>query len=333
MNRKLLITALSALLVNADLSGQINHQEVNAMSYKTIKMITTQTNYKRILIEGIEIFYREAGNPGNPTILLLHGFPSSSHMYRDLIEDLSGSFHLIAPDYPGFGNSDAPSRETFKYTFDHLTSIIEQFIDSIGLSKFSLYLQDYGSPIGFRIANRRPHSIQALILQIANAYLEGIGPAFAAVPEFWKNRNAATEKPVRAQLTLEGTKFQYLDGIENITRVNPDAYVYDQFFLDRPGNNEIQMDLFYDYQHNVPLYDTWHKYLRTYKPQTLIAWGKNDQFFTAAGANAYLKDVPDAEIHLLNSGHFALEEFHYEVSLLIKSFFEKKGLCSTGINE
>lgn len=289
-------------------------------------MTQTEIYYKKIRIEGVEIFYREAGNPDNPTILLLHGFPSSSHMFRDLMRNLSTSFHLVAPDYPGFGNSDSPSRKLFKYSFDHLASIVEQFIDAIGLSKFSIYLQDYGSPIGFRIATNRPESIETIILQNANAYVEGIGPAFSAVPEFWKNRNEETEKPVRAQLTLEGTKFQYLDGVEDTSSISPDAYIYDQFFLDRMDNHEIQMDLFFDYQHNVPLYPVWQKYLTQYQPSVLITWGKNDQFFTSAGALAYLKDVPDAEVHLLNSGHFALEEFHAEIAELIQSFIEKKKL-------
>lgn len=283
-----------------------------------------QVYYRTVKIAGLDIFYREAGDKNKPDILLLHGFPASSHMYRDLINDLSDAFHVIAPDYPGFGASEVPSRELFNYSFDTLTAVIEQLIDSMGLKKFSIYLQDYGGPVGFRIASRRPDAIQALIIQNANAYLEGIGPAFSAVPEFWKNRNAQTEKPVRAQLTLEGTKFQYLDGVADPGRINPDAYSYDQYLLDREGNNEIQMDLFYDYRHNVPLYPVWQHYFKKYQPPALIAWGMNDKFFTAAGAKAYLQHLPDAELHLVNSGHFALEEFHFEIAALIKSFFERR---------
>lgn len=283
-----------------------------------------EIHYRNVIVDGVKIFYREAGDRAKPAILLLHGFPTSSHMYRDLIADLSGSFYLVAPDYPGFGNSDAPSRETFKYSFDHLAVIMEHFIDAIKLNKFSLYMQDYGSPVGFRIAVKRPAAVQALILQNGNAYMEGIGPAFADIPAFWKNRTAATEKPVRAQLTLEGTKFQYLYGVGDSSKISPDAYGYDQYFLDRPGNNEIQMDLLYDYQNNVALYPAWHQYLKTHQPPVLLPWGKNDPFFTAAGAKAYLQDLPDAEIHLLNGSHFALEEYHTEIAELIKAFFGKK---------
>jgi len=322
---KVFAAVILCVALHADQVIYAQHSN-HSVSLSNKKMKNLQVYYRTVKIGGLDIFYREAGNKEKPSILLLHGFPASSHMYRDLINDLAGSFHVIAPDYPGFGASEAPSRKTFTYSFDNLTAIIEQFIDRIGLTKFSLYLQDYGGPVGFKIASRRPSSIQALILQNANAYLEGIGPAFSAVPEFWKNRNAETEKPVRAQLTLEGTKFQYLDGVADATTINPDAYVYDQYLLDRTDNNEIQMDLFYDYRHNVPLYPVWQEYLKQYQPPTLITWGMNDKFFTAQGAKAYLQHLPNAELHLLNSGHFALEEFHTEIAGFIKSFFERKGL-------
>jgi len=267
-------------------------------------------NYRTINVSGVEIFYREAGDPSHPTILLLHGFPSSSHMYRDLINDLADRYHLVAPDYPGFGNSGMPSRDAYHYTFDNLSITIEKFIDAIGLKKFSIYMQDYGAPVGFRIILRRPELLQALLVQNGNAYLDGLGPAIEDGKHFWANRNEETEGAMKNILTLEGTKIQYVDGAEDASRISPDAWHYDQYFLDRPGNKEIQLDLLYDYQNNLKQYPSWQKFLRDRQPATLITWGKNDALFTAEGAVAYKQDVPNAELHLLNSGHFALEEFH-----------------------
>ena len=276
--------------------------------------------YKTLAIDGVNIFYREAGSSSNPVILLLHGFPSSSHMYRDLMNDLADRYYLIAPDYPGFGNSDMPDRDKYTYTFDNLSVTIEKFIDALKLTRFSLYMQDYGSPVGYRIAVRRPELIEALIIQNANAYEEGIGPAIDDGKRFWANRNTETENAMRNILTLEGTKMQYIDGVEDVRRISPDAYQYDQLFLDRPGNKEIQLDLLYDYRNNLTLYPVWQQYLREHQPRTLITWGKNDAMFTEKGALAYKKDLPNAEIHLLNTGHFALEEFHTEIAAYIDGF-------------
>ncbi|MDX2301148.1 MAG: alpha/beta hydrolase [Microscillaceae bacterium] len=282
--------------------------------------------YKKLDVHGLQIFYREAGDASKPTILLLHGFPSSSHMYRDLIADLQDDFHLIAPDYPGFGFSSMPDKSEFSYTFDHIAQVMEQFIDQLGLKKFNLYVHDYGAPIGYRIASKRPELIQSLLIQNANAYLEGLGPNLAAIPPFWTNRNAETEEPIRGLLSLEGTKFQYLDGAENPENISPDAYYLDQYFLDRPGNSEIQLDLLFDYQNNVPLFDIWQQYFRQHQPSALIIWGENDRFFVEAGARAYQKDLKDTEVHLVNSGHFALEEFHREIAQHITHFLSKRNL-------
>jgi pimeloyl-ACP methyl ester carboxylesterase len=282
--------------------------------------------YKTISVDGVKIFYREAGSPSNPLILLLHGFPSSSHMYRDLMHDLADDYHLIAPDYPAFGNSDMPDKNIYPYTFDNLSITIEKFIDALKLSKFSIYMQDYGSPVGYRIAVRKPELIQALIIQNANAYEEGLGPAIEDGKRFWENRNEETENAMRGILTIEGTKMQYMDGVESPEKVSPDAYLYDQLFLDREGNKEIQLDLLYDYRKNIALYPVWQKYLRDHQPPALITWGKNDALFTDKGAVAYKKDLPDAEIHLLNTGHFALEEFHTEIAAYIDDFL--KGVLS-----
>ncbi len=284
------------------------------------------TTYKTIKVDGLDIFYREAGDKTKPTILLLHGFPSSSHMYRDLINDLSASYHLIAPDYPGFGQSSSPSTSEYVYSFDNLAVTINHFIDTLGLKKFILYVQDYGGPVGFRIATQRPQLIQALVVQNANAYAEGLGDALKPLVAYIQNPNAETEKPVRAFLTIGATKWQYTEGAEDINKISPDAYTTDQYFLDRKGNDEIQLALIRNYGSNLPLYDVWHAYFKKYQPATLVISGKNDKLFIAAGAEAFKKDLPYAQISLLNSGHFALEEKHAEAASLIKSFLIKKGI-------
>ncbi|NOS57070.1 MAG: alpha/beta hydrolase, partial [Cyclobacteriaceae bacterium] len=219
-----------------------------------------------------------------------------------------------------------PSKDEFKYTFDNLSTVIEKFIDTKGLKRFTMYIHDYGSPIGFRIAARRPELIQALVIQNAIAHPDGIGPNLAAFPPFWADRNMETEKPLRGFLTIDGTKFQYLDGAENPKAINPDAYFIDQYFLNRPGNVDAQLDLLFDYQNNVGQFAVWQNYLQKNQPPTLIAWGKNDKFFTVAGADAYKNQLKGAEIHMLNSGHFMLEEHHAQVAELIKSFLTRKGI-------
>lgn len=271
------------------------------------------TRYRTTVIAGQTIFFREAGDPAAPTILLLHGFPSSSHMFRDLIPLLAGRFHLIAPDYPGFGQSAAPSPEAFDYTFDSLATVMEQFVDAIGLGRFSLYVQDYGAPVGFRLATRQPARVEALLVQNGNAYEEGITDAARHLVAFGETpRTAASEKPIRDILTLEATIHQYITGVRDPERISPDAWTMDQHFLDRPGNDQIQLALFHDYLSNVRLYPEWHAYFREHQPPTLIVWGKNDPIFGAPGAEAFRRDLPDAEIHLLDTGHFALED-HAEV--------------------
>ena len=285
----------------------------------------TKTHYHTASVNGLDIFYREAGDNSKPTILLLHGFPSSSHMYRELIPALACDYHVIAPDYPGFGQSSAPDASEFTYTFDHLAEIMESFLQQIGCTRFSLFMQDYGSPVGFRIASNHPEWISALIVQNANAYVEGINmEAFAPVQPFWADWNAETEKPVRGFLAAETTKFQYTHGVRDLSAISPDAWLHDQTLLDRPGNDRIQLSLLHDYQNNVPLYPEWQTYLRNQQPPTLITWGKNDPFFTEAGAGAYLKDLPNAELHLLDTGHFALEEDSSAIASLILNFLRNK---------
>jgi pimeloyl-ACP methyl ester carboxylesterase/quinol monooxygenase YgiN len=277
------------------------------------------TTYNRVAVAGINIFYREAGPAEAPAIVLLHGFPSSSHMFRDLIRDLSDRFHLIAPDYPGFGNSDSPGPHEFDYTFDHLSLVVEEFLRTIGVTRFSLYMQDYGGPIGFRIASRHPEWIESLIVQNANAYPDGLSEAWAPLRALWQDRQA-NEQAARNFLLRETTIFQYTHGAHDAGRISPDGYNSDQAFLDRAGNDAIQLNLLFDYQSNLRLYPEWHAYLRKSQPRTLVVWGKNDPFFTIAGAEAFRKDLPNPEIHLIDAGHFALEEAHEKIATLIRAF-------------
>ena len=277
--------------------------------------------YQHAAVRGFRIFYREAGSKASPTIVLLHGFPSSSHMFRDLIPQLESRFHVIAPDYIGFGYSDAPDTTKFQYTFDNLAAHIEELLfGALGLKKFSLYVQDYGAPIGFRIAARHPDAIEGIVVQNGNAYVEGIGPAFDPMKPFWANRNAETEEPVRALLKKETTVFQYTHGVKDLSRVSPDSYTVDQLFLDRPGNDAIQLNLLHNYQANLTHYDGWHDFFRNRQPKTLIVWGQNDPFFTVDGAKAYLRDILRAELHLLDTGHFALEDSSEFIAEKIVSF-------------
>jgi pimeloyl-ACP methyl ester carboxylesterase len=286
-------------------------------------MKTNKVSYKTVIVDGIKIFYREAGDKSKPAILLLGGFPSSSVTFRNLIEDLKNDYHLIAPDYPGFGNSDAPSTADYDYSFAQLATTVERFIGQIGLKTFSLYAFDYGGPIGFRIAARRPELIESLIVQNANAYMEGIGEGFGAAMPFLENRNEETEKPIRFLMTLEGIKVFYFTGAENPELISPDAYLSDLQNLSKPGLADIHLDLLHNYSSNVAEYPAWQKYFRTHQPKTLLVWGKNDPFFPEAAAKAFLQDLPDAELHLYNTSHFALEEYHHEISGNIKSFLNK----------
>jgi pimeloyl-ACP methyl ester carboxylesterase len=284
----------------------------------------SRVTYHTAQVDSVKLFYREAGPKDAPTVVLLHGFPSSSHMFRELIPRLSDKYHVVAPDYPGFGYSDAPSPDQYAYTFDHLADTVDHFLDQKGITKYSIYIQDYGSPIGFRLATRHPERIQAIITQNGNAYDEGLSPFWAEfLYPYWKDPNPTTEAKVRQLLTLDATKLQYLQGFRNPDDVSPDSYLFDQSKLDRPGNDKIQLALFYDYRNNPPLYPAWHKYLREKKPPMLVVWGKNDPVFAPTGAEAFSKDVPQAELHLLDTGHFALEEDGAEIAQIIRAFLAK----------
>jgi pimeloyl-ACP methyl ester carboxylesterase len=279
------------------------------------------TTYYHATVRGRKLFCREAGPRDAPNIVLLHGFPSSSHMFRNLIPQLADKVHVIAPDYVGFGYSDAPNANEFEYTFDNLAAHVEELLFGVlGLKKFSIYVQDYGAPIGYRIASKHQDAIEGIVVQNGNAYVDGIGGGFDSMKPFWVNRNAETEKPVRALLTKEATVFQYTHGVKDLEQISPDAYTFDQFFLDRPGNDAIQLDLLHNYQSNIALYDSWHEYFRNQQPRMLIVWGKNDPFFTVEGAKAYQRDLPKAELHLIDTGHFALEDSSEFIAARIRKF-------------
>jgi pimeloyl-ACP methyl ester carboxylesterase len=296
----------------------MNNQVSNQTSRNTTKVL-----YKTAVVEGLSIFYRETGDAGNPKLLLLHGFPASSHQYRNLISALSDRFHIIAPDYPGFGNSDMPSPDKFDYTFDKLSEIIEGFLKKIGFTHFGLYVQDYGAPIGFRIATKHPDWIEALIVQNGNAYEEGLKDFWIPIKAYWQNRSKENEAALRKLLTIDATKWQYTHGVRNVEAISPDNWLVDQPLLDRPGNAKIQLQLFYSYGTNPPLYPQWHEYFRKQQPPTLIAWGKNDQIFPADGAHPYKRDLKNIDFHLLDTGHFALEEDCELVAELICSFYRR----------
>jgi pimeloyl-ACP methyl ester carboxylesterase len=266
------------------------------------------TLHKTVTVDGLDIFYREAGPRDAPTILLLHGFPTSSQMFRNLMPALSDRFHLVAPDYPGFGQSAMPRADAFEYTFDRLADVIDAFTQRLGLTRYSLYVMDYGAPIGFRLAVRHPERVQALIVQNGNAYEEGLREFWEPLRAYWKAPTDANAAALRKFLVLEATKWQYTHGVRNVEAISPDLWVADQYRLDRPGNQEIQLRLFYNYRSNLLLYPTWQAYFRTHQPPTLVVWGKNDHIFPPEGALPYQRDLTQIEVHLLDTGHFALEE-------------------------
>jgi pimeloyl-ACP methyl ester carboxylesterase len=278
-------------------------------------------HHRTAIVEGRTVAYREAGDPAAPTLVLLHGFPASSHMFRGLIDDLSDRYHLVAPDHVGFGHSDAPAVGDFEYSFEHLTAITLGLLDQLGLDRFVLYIQDYGAPIGLRIASRQPERVTALIVQSGNAYTEGFTPFWDVLFAHAQDR-PVNEPAVRKLLEVDATRWQYTHGVpaDRLDRISPDTWTLDQALLDRPGNKEVQLQLFWDYQFNLGAYPAFQEYLRTHRPPTLVAWGERDEIFGADGARAFARDLPDAEIHLLDAGHFALETHGPEITGLIRSF-------------
>ena len=282
------------------------------------------TSYRTVSVDGLKVFYREAGDPKASTVLLLHGFPTSSHMFRELIPALADRYHLVAPDLPGFGFTEAPDQATFKYSFDHLAEIIDRLTDVLGLSRYAIYVFDYGAPIGFRLAIRHPERITAVISQNGNAYLEGLSEGWNPIQAYWKNPSLENRAALRAFLKPETTQWQYTHGVRSPERLSPDSWTLDSALLARPGNDEIQLDLFGDYQSNIALYPKFQEYIRIEQPPLLAVWGKNDPFFLPAGAHAFKRDRSDAEVHLLEAGHFALESQGPEIAAIIRDFLERK---------
>jgi len=280
--------------------------------------------YCTVNVDGLNIFYREAGRAGNPTLLLLHGFPSAGHMFRNLIPLLADRFHLVAPDLPGFGQSDMPSRNDFGYTFANLASVIDRLTEVIGLARFAIYIFDYGAPVGLRIALKHPQRITAIVSQNGNAYQEGLSGGWNPIQAYWREPTQANRDALRGFLTPETARFQYTHGASDPSLVSPDGRSLDDHYLARPGVPEAQLDLFLDYASNVALYPDFHAYFRNHQPPFLAVWGKNDPFFVPAGAEAFRRDIPSADVHFFDTGHFALETHCAEIAAVIRDFLDRR---------
>lgn len=313
-----------AALATAGLSGETTSTARPGAVPAAATAPDIQTTYNTVDVQGLQIFYREAGPKNAPTVLLLHGFPTSSHMFRNLIPALAHRYHVVAPDYPGFGQSSMPTVESFDYTFEHLADVIDVFTARLGLTRYALYVQDYGAPVGFRLATRHPERVQALIVQNGNAYEEGLPDAFwKPLKVYWRERTDANAAPLAKFFEPDATRWQYTHGTRRPDLISPDTWTLDQALLDRPGNKAIQLALFYSYGSNPPLYAQWQAYFRRHQPPTLIVWGQNDQIFPAAGALPYKRDLKNVELHLLDTGHFALEEEGPTIAQLMRRFLAK----------
>jgi len=311
--------AATAALVNRK-PAQIERDGSVSPAAAELAASAPAVSHRSIEVEGQQIFYREAGPEGAPTVLLLHGFPTSSHMFRNLIPALADRYHVVAPDYPGFGQSSMPSVDEFDYSFDHLAVIVEQFLEQLGLDRYSLYLMDYGAPVGFRIASKYPERVQSLIVQNGNAYDEGLRDFWIPLKAYWEDRSADNADALRGFFKIEATRWQYTAGVRDESAISPDNWTHDQYLLDREGNEEIQLALFYSYGSNPPLYPEWQAYFREHQPPTLLTWGKNDPIFPEQGAHPYKRDLKNLEFHILDTGHFALEEDGDQIAGLIRDF-------------
>jgi pimeloyl-ACP methyl ester carboxylesterase len=283
----------------------------------------TAISYRTVEVDGVKVFYRESLNPGAPKLLLLHGFPTSSHMFRNLIPLLGDRFHVVAPDLPGFGRSDMPARDKFAYTFDNIAQVIDRFTEVVGFDRFAVYIFDYGAPTGLRLALRHPERIAAIISQNGNAYEEGLSEGWNPIRAYWQEPSAANREALRTFLAPETTVWQYTHGVADTTRVSPDGYSLDNYYLTRPSADEVQLDLFGDYKTNVALYPKFQSYFREHKPPLLAVWGKNDPFFLPPGAEAFKRDIPSAEVRFLDTGHFALETHCDEIASAIRGFLSR----------
>ncbi|WP_067812564.1 alpha/beta fold hydrolase [Actinomadura kijaniata] len=280
----------------------------------------TGTRHRTVRVNGLDVFYREAGDPSAPTLVLLHGFPTSSVAYRTLMEDLADEFHLVAPDYPGFGLSSAPAAHEWEYTFDRLADVVDALLDELGVTRYAVYVHDYGAPVGFRLALRHPERITGIVTQNGNAYEEGLTPFWKPIRDYWADPSKENGDALRGLLTRDATHWQYTHGVPDASLVDPALELHDQALLDRPGNQEIQLALFLDYGTNPPQYSRWQEYLRAHRPPLLAVWGRNDEIFGPDGARAFARDLPDARIHLLDAGHFPLTTRLRQSAGLIRDF-------------
>jgi len=302
---------LGLFLLTITCSNAQNKDQMEKVTYKTIE------------VNGIDIAYREAGNTSKPKLVLLHGYPSSSHQYRKVLNQLADEYHLIAPDYPGYGNSDFPSPDEYEYTFDNIASTIDAFLEKKEITSYAIMMQDYGAPIGFRIATEHPERVTAIINQNGNAYEEGLGKGWEPIRALWADRNENTEKALLSAFTLEGLKWQYTHGTRNPENINPDTWHLDYLRMSRPNAHKVNIDLWFDYQNNLKLYPLWQQYLRKNQPPMLIVWGKNDEYFPESGAEAFKKDVESIDYNIYDTGHFALEEYGEEIIEKIRAFMDK----------
>ncbi|MET0348939.1 MAG: alpha/beta hydrolase [Rhizobacter sp.] len=315
---KLCRIALWAAVLAVPLSSPLAHAAPPAA---TNVASTAAVEYRSVNVDGINVFYREAGPKNAPTLLLLHGFPTSSQMFRNLIPRLADRYRVIAPDYPGYGQSDMPPMDKFQYSFDNLANVIDKFTVAVGATRYALYVQDYGAPIGYRIAAAHPERVTAIVVQNGNAYDEGLdNPFWVPAKAYWADKSQANGDKLRPLFELTATKWQYSEGYRDPKHISPDAPFLDQAYMDRPGNKDIQLEMFYSYGSNPPLYPSWQAYFRKHQPPMLIVWGKNDKIFPPAGAHPYLRDLPKAELHLLDTGHFALEEDSARIGDLMRTF-------------
>lgn len=318
LKRIFIKTCITATLITGTLS--VTAQQQNLKTQKTNIMKDNQIHYHNIQINDLNIFYREAGPEDAPVVLLMHGYPTSSFMFRNLIPILSQKYHVIAPDMPGFGFSDAPDHDKFTYTFDNLTKTMQGFIDRLALKRFAIYVFDYGAPVGYRLAMANPEKVTGIISQNGNAYEEGLSTGWNPIQKYWKESTTENRESLRTFVSVESTKFQYQEGTSDLSLIAPETYTLDQHFLDRPGNVEIQLDLLKDYANNVKLYPEFHIYFKKYQPKLLAVWGNKDPYFIPAGAEAYKKDLPDAKVKFYNTGHFALETHVNEIGQDILAF-------------
>lgn len=317
---------LVVLLSTFNSFGMNAHKKKNIGQEIVVKETANPTFHKTIKVDGVNLFYREAGSRENPTILLLHGYPTSSHMFRNLITDLSVRYHVLAPDYPGFGRSDQPKIKDFEYTFDNMANLVEGFLNLLEVKRYSIYLMDYGAPIGFRIAAKYPERVESLIIQNGNAYDEGLRDFWVPIKKYWNDYTVENGKPLEGFHSLAGLQWQYTHGVQDSLKISPDNWHVDLQHLTRDENNEIQLAMFYDYRTNVPLYPKWQEYFRKYQPPTLIVWGENDYIFPAEGAYPYKRDLENLEFHLLDTGHFALEEKGEEIAAYMLKFLRRNNI-------